>query len=77
MFSQHGRTTASNYAFAMAVFTEVSESQAQDLLYRLNLGELSALRGIGLVAPFSPTDAVATQLQVLSQYLQSFDLQEP
>ena len=30
----------------MAVFTEVSESQAQDLLYRLNLGELSALRGI-------------------------------
>ncbi len=35
-----------NHAFAMAVFTEVSESQAQDLLYRLNLGELSALRGI-------------------------------
>jgi homoserine kinase type II len=30
----------------MAVFTEVSESQAQDLLYRLNLGELTALRGI-------------------------------
>ena len=30
----------------MAVFTEVSESQAQDLLDRLNLGALSALRGI-------------------------------
>lgn len=30
----------------MAVFTEVSESQAQDLLYRLNLGHLQALRGI-------------------------------
>ena len=30
----------------MAVFTEVSESQAQDLLDRLNLGTLSALRGI-------------------------------
>lgn len=30
----------------MAVFTEVSESQAQDLLYRLNLGELQALQGI-------------------------------
>ena len=30
----------------MAVFTEVSESQAQDLLYRLNLGELLALKGI-------------------------------
>jgi len=33
---------------------------------------LSALRGLGLVAPFSPTDAVAPQLQVLSHYLQSF-----
>ena len=30
----------------MAVFTEVSESQAQDLLDRLNLGALTALRGI-------------------------------
>lgn len=30
----------------MAVFTKVSESQAQDLLDRLNLGELQALRGI-------------------------------
>ena len=30
----------------MAVFTEVSQSQAQDLLDRLNLGTLSALRGI-------------------------------
>ena len=30
----------------MAVFTEVSESQAQDLLDRLKLGTLSALRGI-------------------------------
>ena len=30
----------------MAVFTEVSESQAQDLLDRLQLGALSALRGI-------------------------------
>jgi homoserine kinase type II len=30
----------------MAVFTEVSESQAQDLLDRLHLGALSALRGI-------------------------------
>ena len=30
----------------MAVFTEVSESQAQDLLDRLNLGELQGLRGI-------------------------------
>ena len=30
----------------MAVFTEVSESQAQDLLDRLHLGTLSALRGI-------------------------------
>jgi len=30
----------------MAVFTEVSESQAQDLLDRLNLGRLQALKGI-------------------------------
>lgn len=30
----------------MAVFTEVSESQAQDLLDRLNLGPLQSLRGI-------------------------------
>ena len=30
----------------MAVFTEVSQSQAQDLLDRLHLGTLSALRGI-------------------------------
>lgn len=33
---------------------------------------LSALRGLGLVAPFSSADVVAPQLQVLSQYLQSF-----
>ena len=31
----------------MAVFTEVSASQAQDLLNHLQLGELSSLRGIG------------------------------
>ena len=37
---------------------------------------LSALRGIGLVAPFSAAEAVAPQLQVLSQYLQSFDPEE-
>lgn len=37
---------------------------------------LSALRGIGLVAPFSPADAVTPQLQVLSHYLQSFTPQE-
>ena len=30
----------------MAVFTEVSESQAQELLHRLNLGQLQVLRGI-------------------------------
>ncbi|MEK7345720.1 MAG: TetR/AcrR family transcriptional regulator [Pseudomonadota bacterium] len=37
---------------------------------------LSALRGMGLVAPFSPAAAVPEQLQVLSQYLQSFQTQE-
>jgi len=37
---------------------------------------LSALRGIGLVAPFSPADAVTPQLQVLSHYLQSFEPSE-
>lgn len=37
---------------------------------------LSALRGMGLVAPFSPAVAVPEQLQVLSQYLQSFQSQE-
>ncbi|MBS0303416.1 MAG: phosphotransferase, partial [Proteobacteria bacterium] len=30
----------------MAVYTEVSESEASALLQRLNLGELTALRGI-------------------------------
>lgn len=33
---------------------------------------LSALRGMGLVAPFSPLAAVPGQLEILSQYLQSF-----
>ena len=37
---------------------------------------LSALRGMGLVAPFSPAAALPAQLQVLSQYLQSFQSQE-
>ena len=37
---------------------------------------LSALRGMGLVAPFSPAAALPPQLQVLSQYLQSFKTQE-
>ncbi len=37
---------------------------------------LSALRGMGLVAPFSPAAAMPAQLQVLSQYLQSFSTQE-
>ncbi len=37
---------------------------------------LSALRGMGLVAPFSPAAAMPAQLQVLSQYLQSFQPQE-
>lgn len=37
---------------------------------------LSALRGMGLVEPFSPAAAIPEQLQVLSQYLQSFDSQE-
>jgi AcrR family transcriptional regulator len=37
---------------------------------------LSALRGMGLVAPFSPAVAIPAQLQVLSQYLQSFKPQE-
>jgi len=37
---------------------------------------LSALRGMGLVAPFSPAAAMPAQLQVLSQYLQSFQSQE-
>lgn len=37
---------------------------------------LSALRGMGLVAPFSPAAAIAPQLQALSHYLQSFGPQE-
>lgn len=37
---------------------------------------LSALRGMGLVAPFSPAAAMPEQLQILSQYLQSFQSQE-
>ncbi|MEY2683227.1 MAG: HTH-type transcriptional regulator BetI [Pseudomonadota bacterium] len=37
---------------------------------------LSALRGMGLVAPFSPEAHVPPQLQVLSDYLQSFQPQE-
>jgi AcrR family transcriptional regulator len=37
---------------------------------------LSALRGMGLVAPFSPAAAIPAQLQVLSHYLQSFEPQE-
>lgn len=37
---------------------------------------LSALRGMGLVRPFSTAAAMPEQLQVLSQYLQSFDSQE-
>jgi AcrR family transcriptional regulator len=37
---------------------------------------LSALRGMGLVAPFSPAAALPAQLQVLSQYLQSFQSPE-
>jgi AcrR family transcriptional regulator len=38
---------------------------------------LSALRGMGLVAPFSPVSAISAQLQVLSQFLQTFKSQEP
>jgi homoserine kinase type II len=30
----------------MAVFTEVTETQANDLMQALNLGQLTALRGI-------------------------------
>ena len=37
---------------------------------------LSALRGMGLVAPFSPAAALPAQLQVLSHYLQSFESPE-
>jgi AcrR family transcriptional regulator len=37
---------------------------------------LSALRGMGLVAPFSPAAALPPQLQVLSHYLQSFASEE-
>lgn len=37
---------------------------------------LSALRGMGMVAPFSTASNVPAQLQVLSQYLQSFAHQE-
>lgn len=33
---------------------------------------LSSLRGMGLLAPFAPEGAIAAQLQVLSQYIQSF-----
>ncbi len=38
---------------------------------------LSALRGMGMVAPFSPPHAIPPQLQVLAQYLQSFRPEEP
>lgn len=38
---------------------------------------LSALRGMGLVAPFSLPTAITPQLQVLSHCLQSFASQEP
>jgi len=37
---------------------------------------LSALRGMGLVAPFSPAAALPAQLHVLSHYLQSFESPE-
>ena len=37
---------------------------------------LSALRGMGLMAAFSPAAALPPQLQVLSQYLQSFASEE-
>lgn len=37
---------------------------------------LSSLRGMGLVAPYSKAEAIEAQLQVLSQYLQSFESQE-
>lgn len=37
---------------------------------------LSALRGMGLLAPFSASDAIPPQLQVLSQFLQSFSTLE-
>ena len=33
---------------------------------------LSALRGLGVVAPFSPEGVIPEQLQVLSQFIQSF-----
>lgn len=38
---------------------------------------LSALRGMGLQAPFAPADAIAPQLQVLSRFIQSFNPEEP
>ncbi|MGV0959001.1 MAG: TetR/AcrR family transcriptional regulator [Limnohabitans sp.] len=37
---------------------------------------LSSLRGMGLVAPFSASAVIPAQLQVLSQYLQSFKTKE-
>jgi AcrR family transcriptional regulator len=37
---------------------------------------LSALRGMGLLAPFAPDAAIPSQLRVLSDYLQSFNSQE-
>lgn len=38
---------------------------------------LSALRGMGLQAPFAQADAIAPQLQVLSRFIQSFNPEEP
>jgi hypothetical protein len=38
---------------------------------------LSALRGLGLAAPFSPPDTIAPQLRVLSHYLQSLQSLQP
>jgi AcrR family transcriptional regulator len=37
---------------------------------------LSCLRGMGLVAPFSPDATIPPQLAVLSQFIQSFELKE-
>lgn len=37
----------------------------------------SALRGMGMAAPFSPAPAIPPQLQVLAQLLQSFRPVEP
>lgn len=38
---------------------------------------LSALRGMGLQAPFAAPEAIAPQLQVLSRFIQSFQPEEP